>query len=161
MCFDLSEIYEEKGDRLNFIKYLKMASDLGHGEARGMLGRLYWGSKLKSKDEIKEYFLFAVANSEPRCRRRYYYHLASLSREQGDNKMYVKWLRMASMDGHSEASYEMGVYHLLKRFCALNRHLARQYLEQSLSQWTGKHKEGTYKMAQNVLYRYFETDCEF
>lgn len=156
VCFDLSKIYEEKGDRLNYIKYLKMASDLGHGEARGILGRLYWGSKLKSKDEIKEYFLFAVANSEPKCRRRYYYHLASLSREQEDYKMYVKWLRLASKDGHCEASYEMGIYSLLGRFCALDQHLARQYLERSRSQWTGKHQDGTFKMAQDVLARHFE-----
>ena len=158
VCFDLSEIYEEKGDRLNFIKYLKMASDLDHGEARGMLGRLYWGSKLKSKDEIKEFFLFAVDNSEPRCRRRYYYHLASLSREQGDYKVYVKWLRLASKHGHCVASYEMAVHCLLGRFCALDRHLARQYLEQSRSQLTGKYQDGNLKMAQDVLAHHFETD---
>ena len=156
VCFDLAKIYEEKCDRLKYIKYLRMASDAGHGEARGMLGRLYWGSKLKSKDEIKEYFLHAVANSEPKCRRRYYYHLASLSREQGDYKKYIEWLRLASKHGHCEASYEMGVYNLLGRFCAFDRHLARQYLEQSCSQWNGKYQEGTFKFAQDVLVRHFE-----
>ena len=156
VSFDLAKIYKEKGDRLKYIKYLRMASDAGHGEARGMLGRLYWGSKLKSKDEIKEFFLFAVAYSEPKCRRRYYYHLASLSREQGDYKKYIEWLRLASKHGHCEASYEMGVYNLLGRFCAFDRHLARQYLEQSCSQWNGKYQEGTFKFAQDVLARHFE-----
>ena len=131
-----------------------MASELGHGEARGMFGRLYWGSKLKRKDEIAELFLFAVANSEPRCRGTYSYHLASLSREKGNNKQYLHWLRAASGYGHSVASYELGAYSLLGRFCARDHVLARVYLERAMTQ------DPESKMAEELVIRHFKSTDE-
>jgi TPR repeat protein len=155
VSFALANMFFDKKDGFNHIKHLKMASELGHGEARGMLGRLYWGSKLKSKDEIWEFFLFAVANSEPKCRGTYSYHLASLSREEGNSKQYIHWLRRASEDGHSIASYELGAYSLLGNYyCARDRVLARVYLERAMTQ------EPESKMAEELVIRHFESTDE-
>ena len=153
--FDLANYFLEKKDRYNHFKHLKLASELGHGEARGMLGRLYWGSKLKSKDEIGEFFLFAVANSEPKCRGQYFYHLASLSREEGNSKQYIYWLRRASEDGHSVASYELGAYSLVGvSGCARDHVLARLYLERAMDQ------EPEHKIAKDIFLRHFKNTSE-
>ena len=155
VSFDLAKIFLRKNERYNHFKHLKLASELGHGEARGMLGRLYWGSNLKSKDEIGEFFLFAVANSEPRCRGQYSYHLASLSREEGNNKQYIHWLRVASGYGHSVASYELGAYSLVGvPGCARDHVLARLYLKRAMEQ------EPECKMVEDLFIRHFTSTGE-
>ena len=100
-----------------------------------MIGRLYWGSGLKTKSEIAEYFEFAFKNSNSAdCKARYLYHTAVVSLEQSDKKKYFDCLRNASLLGHAEAAYLVGAfYHRGLYDQAPSRELSRIYLERARS----------------------------
>lgn len=132
ILFALAHYYEKDGNVCNMyrhIKYLKLASDRGHGQARGMLGRRYLGSGLKSRDEIREYFLFATENSAVECAKRYHYFISELYREEGNNAEHVAYLQKAADAGHIEAAYTLGAYYHHGRLVKKNDSKAREYLE--------------------------------
>ena len=131
VCFDLANIYFGMNNIYRYAKYLKLASENGHGESRGTLGRLYLGSRLKSKEEIMDDFVYAVSNSSRRIRGQYCFYLADLSRADADEDGYMSWLEQAAQSGHVEATYLLGCYYALGKYCEKNLPVAENFLEKA------------------------------
>ena len=127
-----AKYYREKGDRYRYIQLLKIAAQNGNAEAIGILGSLYLGSRLKSKDEIIEMFMTAAANGDQICRAKFRFHLANLYCEEGDNAKYIENLKWASYFGHVEATYLVGAYYLVGLYgCKIDPDRARLYLDRA------------------------------
>ena len=130
--FTLAKCFRIAGNKYQHFQHLKKASNLGHPEARGMLGRYYWGSGLKSKSEIREYFDFTVKNSPDNdCKARYSYHVASTYLEESNRPKYFQHLKEAAHFGHPEAAYMVGAFYLRGIYCTPARNLARKFLERA------------------------------
>ena len=126
--------YREEGNRYRYIQFIKDAAQKGNAEAVGILGNLYLGSRLKSKDEIIQMFRTAVAYGDQSCREKYRFHLANLYREEGNVAKYVKNLKWASYSGHVEATYLVGAYHLVGLYgCKKDPDIALLYLNRARS----------------------------
>ena len=126
--------YREEGNRYRYIQFVKDAAQKGNAEAVGILGNLYLGSRLKSKDEIIQMFRTAVAHGDQSCREKYRFHLANLYREEGNVAKYVKNLKWASHSGHVEATYLVGAYHLVGLYgCKKDLDIALLYLNRARS----------------------------
>lgn len=131
LCFALARLYAHRQDRYNRVKYLKLAAQNGHAEATGLLGRLYWGSKLKSTAEIFSMFLCAATNAHVDCRRKFLFYIAGMFGSAGDNAGRFEYLLRASNAGHVEATYLLGTCYILGLGCEKNDMFARYYLERA------------------------------
>lgn len=130
VCFALARLYANRHDRYNHVKYLKLAAKNGHAEATGLLGRLYWGSKLKSTVEIFTMFLYAATNAHVECRRKFWFYIAEMF-SVGKNVERFEYLFRASNAGHVEATYLLGTCYIMGWGCEKNYAFARYYLERA------------------------------